>query len=191
MFYIIIILSAVFIISLCNFLCGYSASFWDILLYTGIGTVSIIAIDGIFAFLIRRLTPKSWYTPLAKVFSVTDKEAKFYRKIKIKSWKDKVPELGGFTNFSKGEIKSPDDSEYLARFLIEANYGVIIHIANAALGFLIAFIPFCSSASIWIPIFAVNFVLSLLPVAVLRFTSHTLVKLYKRSLRSKNKETVA
>ena len=62
---------------------------------------------------------------------------------------------------------------------------MIIHLANAALGFLIAFIPFCSSPSIWIPVFAVNFILSLMPVAVLRYTNHTLVALYERSEKKK------
>lgn len=184
MFYIIIIISAVLIISLTNFLCGYPASLLEILLNTSLGTIAVIAVDGIFAFIIRRLTPISWFAPLGKIFTVSDKEAKFYRKIKIKAWKDMVPELGGFTSFSKSEISDPNDSQYLARFLTESNYGVIIHIANALLGFLIAFFPFCSSPSIWIPIFAVNFVLSLLPVFVLRFTSHTLAKLYKRSLKA-------
>ena len=114
-------------------------------------------------------------------FTVSAKERKFYTKLKIKKWKDLVPELGLFTGFSKSEIKDSDDPEYLGRFLIESNYGVIIHIANAVLGFVIAFIPICSSPSIWIPIYVVNFVLSILPVAILRYTSHTLAKLYQRS----------
>ena len=105
--------------------------------------------------------------------------------MKIKKWKDRVPELGMFTGFSKSEIKSSDDPQYLGRFLLEANYGVIIHLANAVFGFVIAFIPFCSAPSIWIPIYAVNFVLSILPVFILRYTSCTLLKLYKKSLKTK------
>ena len=70
------------------------------------------------------------------------------------------------------------------KFLLEANFGVIIHLENALFGFLIAFIPPCSSPSIWIPVSAVNFVLSMLPVFVLRFTSHTLKKLYIRSKKN-------
>ena len=157
------------------------------LLFTAIGIVAIIAADGIEALIIRRLTPKIWYAPESKFFHVSERERKLYKKIKIKKWKDKVPELGMFTGFSKSEIKNADDSEYLGRFLLESNYGVVIHLVNAIFGFVIAFIPFCSAPSIWIPIYTVNFVLSILPVFILRYTSHTLFKLYQKSQRTKPK----
>ena len=101
--------------------------------------------------------------------------------MKVKSWVSLVPELGLFTGFHKDSLGSASDSKYLARFLLESNYGVVIHIANGILGFLIAFIPICSAPSIWIPIFVVNLILSLMPVAILRYNSHTLYKLYLRS----------
>ena len=144
------------------------------------GAVAIFAIDGILALAIRRLTPKRWYAPSVRLFRVSKSERDLYRAIKIKAWKDRVPELGGFTDFHKNKLESNSDSAYLERFIIEANYGVVIHLANAILGFLILFIPFCAAPTVWIPIFAVNFVLSLLPVAVLRYTLYTLFNLYDR-----------
>lgn len=154
-------------------------------LETTIYTVGVIAVDGLFAFLIRRLTPMKWYKPGRRIFSVSKKEKNFYNKIKIKSWKDKVPELGGFTSFHKNELSSSNDVEYLKRFIIESNYGVIIHVENALLGFMIFLIPMCSAPSIWIPIFAVNLVLSMLPVFVLRYVTHTLNRLYEKQIKSK------
>ena len=148
-----------------------------------IATVSIFALDGLLALVIRRLTPQKWYSPDKKLFAVSKKERNFYNKLKIKLWKDKVPEWGGFTSFHKDKLESPSDNEYLRRFLIEANYGVIIHIANAVLGFFILFIPFCCAPGVWIPVFTVNFILSLMPVAILRHTSYTLLRLYNRSLK--------
>ena len=79
-------------------------------------------------------------------------------------------------------LESCSDTAYLHRFITEANFGVAVHVSNAVLGFLIAFIPLCSSPTIWVPVFAVNFVLSLMPIAVLRYTSYTLLRLYNRSL---------
>ncbi len=149
-----------------------------------IGTVAVIAEDGISALIIRRLTPESWYHPKRRFFKVTKRERNFYNKIKIKKWKDLVPELGLFTGFSKSKVKSTGETEYLERFLIESNYGMVIHTANAFLGFVIMFLPWCSSVSVWLPIFIVNFVLSIMPVAVLRYTAYTLLRLYKRSNRS-------
>ena len=152
---------------------------------TVLGALAVFLIDAISALIIRRLTPKNLYLPSKKMFKVSKREKNFYRAIKIKAWKDLVPELGGFTSFHKDRLESKSDAEYLERFIIEANYGVIIHLANALLGFLILFIPLCSSPTIWIPIFAVNFVLSILPVFILRYTLYTLQNLYSRAAKRK------
>ncbi len=188
MLYLAIIIGGGIIIAILNSLAAFSFELLlKNLLFTAIGIIAIIAADGIEAIVIRRLTPKKWYGPDRAFFKVSDRERKIYTKMKIKKWKDSVPELGLFTGFSKSEIKSADDAEYLGRFLLESNYGVVIHLANALFGFVIAFIPFCSAPSIWIPIYAVNFILSILPVFILRYTSHTLCKLYKKAQRAKNK----
>ena len=187
MFYIIVITVATLVIAIANFFasgdCSY-ISLLSFLLKTSAGTLSVIAIDGIFAFLIRRCLPESLFGAERSFFTVSKKEFDLYRRLKIKKWKNLVPELGLFTGFSKKEIADSNDSEYLGRFLLEANFGVIIHLENAIFGFLIAFIPPCSAPSIWIPVAAVNFVLSILPVFVLRFTTHTLKKLYMRSKKN-------
>ena len=182
MLYLTIIIGGAIIIAIANTLAAFSLKLLlTNLLAVAIGVIAIIAQDGIGALIIRRLTPESWYLPGRRFFNVSAKERKFYTKLKIKKWKDHVPELGMFTGFSKSELRDMESPEYLGRFLIESNYGVIIHIANAVLGFVIMFIPICSAPSIWIPIYVVNFILSILPVAILRYTSHTLVKLYART----------
>ena len=182
MLYLTVIIGGAIIIAVANSIVGFSIELLlTNLLAVAIGVVAIIAQDGIGALIIRRLTPKKWYLPEKRIFHVSAKERKFYTKLKIKKWKDHVPELGLFTGFSKSEIKEAEDAEYLCKFLLESNYGVMIHIANALFGFVIAFIPLCAAPSIWIPIYAVNFILSILPVAILRYTSHTLSKLYMRS----------
>ena len=187
MLYLTIIIGGGIIIAILNSIAAFSLELLlKNLLFTAIGIIAIIAADGLEALIIRRLTPKRWYSPESKFFTVSERERKLYHKMKIKKWKDHVPELGMFTGFSKSEIKNADDAQYLGRFLLESNYGVIIHLANAVLGFVIAFIPFCSAPSIWIPIYVVNFVLSILPVFILRYTSCTLLKLYKKSLKIKN-----
>lgn len=187
MLYLTIIIGGGILIAIFNSLAAFSLEILlKNLLFTAIGIVAIIAADGLEALIIRRLTPKRWYAPESRTFTVSERERKLYQKMKIKKWKDRVPELGMFTGFSKSEIKSSDDPQYLGRFLLEANYGVIIHLANAVLGFVISFIPFCSAPSIWIPIYAVNFILSILPVFILRYTSCTLLKLYRKSLKTKN-----
>ena len=194
MFYLIIIFVSVILVGLCNLLFNLPVSVNDVLaVYFAVilGAVAAFLLDAISAFAIRRMTPKKWYLPSRKIFKVSKKERNFYRALKIKAWKDKIPELGGFTSFHKDKLESQSDAEYLERFIVEANYGVVIHIANALLGALVIFIPFCSSPSIWIPVFAVNFILSLLPVAVLRYTSYTLQNLHSRCVKKDaGKETL-
>jgi len=189
LFYILTILIAMILIIVGNSLFALPLEFSEILwlaLETTIYTVGVIAVDGLFAFLIRRLTPMKWYRPGLKLFKVSKKEKNFYNKIKIKSWKDKVPELGGFTSFHKNELKSSADEAYLERFIIESNYGVIIHLENALFGFLIMFIPcwllpYNHGFSVWFPVFLVNFVLSMLPVFILRYTNYTLQRLHAKA----------
>ncbi len=186
--YILVILIATVIIILANFFANGNLELTNLMwlsIDTVVGVIAIIAWDGLMAFLIRRLLPMSWFAPGKKLFQVSKNERKFYLSIKIKAWKDKIPELGGFTSFHKNELSSSNDIEYLKRFITESNFGVIIHLENAVLGFLIFLIPLCSAPSIWIPIFAVNFVLSMLPVFVLRYVTYTLNRLYEKQLKAK------
>ena len=186
MYYLIAIFISIIITIFVNLLFSLPFTVENLIQTAGavcIGAVSAFAIDGISALIIRRLTPRSWYLPNRRIFAVSKKEKNFYSKLKIKAWKDMVPELGGFTSFHKNKLESESDPVYLERFIIEANYGVVIHIANAILGALIVFIPFCNSPSVYIPVIAVNLILSTLPVFILRYTSYTLLRLYNRSIR--------
>ena len=186
MFYLIVIFIAMLLIIGANLL--FAATFTlEVILNMAfsvtVATVAIFLIDAVSALAIRRLTPQKWYLPEKMLFTVSKKERNFYNKLKIKAWKDKVPELGGFTSFHKDHLESQSDVKYLEKFLIESNYGVIIHFANGILGVFILFIPFCNMPSVWVPVFVVNLILSLMPVAILRHTSYTLLRLYQRSLK--------
>ena len=180
MFYITVIVIANILIAAFNALSG--SDFFSVLLQSALATVSVIAIDGIFAFLIRRL-PTKWFSADSKLFNVSKKESRIYRKRKINKWKRFVPELGGFTAFHKDRLQSASDADYLARFILESNYGVAIHIANAITGILLFLLPFCNSPSVALPVAAVNAVLSLLPVMILRANTPALQLLYKRSIK--------
>lgn len=190
MLYLTVIIAANILIILLNSLFSLPLELKDVLriaLSSIIGTASVIAVDGLEALFIRRILPEKMFCVKENTFNVGQKERGFYRKIRVNKWKNKVPELGGFTGFHKDKIKSASDSEYLARFILEANYGVVIHLVNAILGFVIAFIPFCGSFSVWFPIFIVNFILSMMPVAVLRNNTPSLKYLYFKAKKEEEK----
>ena len=178
MLYLIVIICGTLFVGVVDGL-FFSSSFFEGIVYATLTTVSIVAIDGVLAFVIRRL-PESWFSHGKTIFEVSKKEREFYRAIKINSWKDYIPELGGFTSFHKNELKSVNDSQYLARFILESNYGVMIHFSNAILGMLIVFLPFAQRLNIWLPIFIINFILSILPMMILRYHLPVLERLYCR-----------
>lgn len=182
MYYTATIAAANVIIILVNTLCA--GKLWQTALFSVLGTVSVIAFDGITAFLIRRL-PEKWFAPEKNAFKVFRFEKRLYSGLKVKRLASFVPELGGFTNFHKDKLESATDGDYLFRFLLESNYGVAIHIVNAVGGFVIGLLPFCGGAGIWLPVACVNFVLSMLPVFILRNNTPSLLFLYKRAQKQK------
>ena len=184
MFYLITISAATLLIAFANVLIDQayhlSAFGWHLLI-TVLGVVAVIAIDGLLAFVIRRM-PERWFLPEARMFSVGKREINFYRKTNINAWKKHVPEWGCFTGFHKDKMRHPNDSSYIGRFLLESNYGVAGHVAGSFFGFLIMLLPFLRPVTMALPIAAVNFVLSLLPTMVLRANTPSLRGLYRRNL---------
>ena len=133
------------------------------------------------ALLIRRCPLwKRYFTPDNAVFKVSKRERSFYRRIGIQNWKYSIPEFGLFAGAPKGNDIRREDTSYLGQCLTESHYGVAIHLSNALLGFLIIFLPWCATPTIAIPIALVNMILSLLPMAVLRFNTLPLLGSYRR-----------
>lgn len=189
MFYCITILACMAIIAVCNILFApFGLSVWQNILAVTFSTVAVIAVDGIFATIIRRAFPTKWFSHEKKIFQVSKKEQRFYDKLGIKKWKDKVLELGAFTSFRKNKVREPNNNEYISRFLLENNYGFIIHIACVVLGFLIIFmLPLKYALCFGVPVGIVNAVLNLLPAFILRYNTPKLMTLYKFNARKAQK----
>ena len=146
-------------------------------------TLAVIALDGLLAFLIRRL-PAQWFRSGKRLFLASRRECRLYVRLGIRRWKNKIPELGVFTGFHKNKVRHPEDNAYIARFILECNYGTVIHLAGALLGFLIVFLcPLAYAPWVGIPVAVVNFVLNLLPTFVLRYNVPKLEALYALNAR--------
>ena len=193
MFYLTVISAATLLIALGNFLGDgvYLGSAFGLqLLFVVLGVASVFAIDGLLAFVIRRL-PERWFLPEARLFSVEAWETKLYRRSGINAWKRYVPEWGCFTGFHKDKMRAPTDSAYLGRFLLESNYGVAGHVAGAVFGYLILLLPFLRPWSVALPVAVINMILSLLPTVILRYNTPPLRRLYRRSLQREAREREA
>ena len=194
MLYVVIILVAnLFVI------CGhliYSVSGGDISILEAVLTppfltVAVIAVDGLFAFIIRRL-PEKWFSVESRTSRVFKWESDLYRRLGVRKWREKIPELGMFTGFHKDRIYEPTNNEYLRRFVLEANYGAVIHFVCVPVGFLIMLlVPFERAISVGIPVVLVNAVLNLLPAFVLRYNVPKLISLMKLNERRAKKASEA
>ncbi len=139
----------------------------------------MVAWDGIFATLIRRAMPASWFSKDLWIYKVSKRECKIYEMLGIKHWKDKVLELGMFTSFSKKTVADPNNPEYIDRFILESNYGIAIHFWNFVLSFVpMLFFPHDIAMRFVLPGAITNALLSILPLMILRYNVPRLTRLY-------------
>ena len=184
--YLSIVFIAMILIAVFNIFfhaCGQSVLY--IILLVLIATVVEIIIDIFFASIMRWVVPKKFVGPdKNRLFPASKKEQRIYEKLGIKRWKDKVLELGAVTGFRKNKLGDTKDVEYVKRFILEANYGVLVHIACIVFGFAIIF--FCPKAFWWtvgLPIAIVNMTLNFMSNSILRYNLPKLHTLYKYNLK--------
>ena len=161
------------------------SSLTTFLLIIGV-TAYQFAIDGLFAMVIHWF-PNKWFEIDNKFYLVSNKERKFYEKIKIRQWKDKIWELGSLGGFSKKSLKSSTDKNYIKQFIIESNKGVLTHIIGCIAGFTALFVfPSGCLFNIALPICIVNLILNLPSLFILRYNTPKLHAGYKRLCRNEN-----
>ena len=183
MLYIIIILAMMTLITVFNVIFNPYSSWYIYILETIYFTVLVILIDGLVAFIIRKMNEKH-FDYHKKIFNATKNEIKFYEAIGIKKWKELVPELGQFTNFRKNKIDKPKDSKYLDQYILEACYGVIIHIVSSPISFIILLFDigiygYHSNLflTIALPVAITNAILILLPAFILKYNLVKLIRI--------------
>ncbi|MBO4251910.1 MAG: hypothetical protein J5911_04550 [Clostridia bacterium] len=182
MTYILTILFASIAIGAINYFFNFAAfdfNAWNIVLVVSVSVVAVIAIDGIFATLVRRAFPAKWFSVEKECWAAKKKECVFYEKIGIKKWKEKVIELGCFTSFRKNKIADPNNNEYVGRYILEANFGVAIHITGVILGYLVCLVFPKHWCFVGLPVGFVNMVLNWLPLMILRYNLPKLHQLYR------------
>ena len=172
------------------FLVNTGASALAVHLWGFLNPIAIIAVDGLFAFIIRHtFLPESWFAPEKKCYLASDRELAFYRSIGIKKWKDLVPDVGkAVTGTAKGSI-SGTNTDYLHQFLVETTYGEVIHIVLLLTGFIPCFFVYLLGGTtkllvtMLIPQGLVNVLLNLPPVFIQRYNRPKLLHMYQRQIK--------
>ncbi|MBR6807843.1 MAG: hypothetical protein IKM46_05605 [Clostridia bacterium] len=141
------------------------------------------AIDGLIAIIINKLPDRLFGVDKA-LFSVSPWEEKLYKRLRVRAWKDKVWELGWLGGFSKKRLLKPNSKEYMEKFIIECNKGVLTHRLSYPAGFLpMLFYPEVLAFSIALPVGTVNLLLNILPTLVLRYNTPKLKSVLLRMRR--------
>ena len=168
---------------------SYGYAYGSTLAYTALAVLLVILIDAVVAT-ICRLLPQSCADERKKIYAVSAGEKKFYEKLKIRLWKDKIPEIGHFTGFRKNKITDPKSVEYLNRFLLEACYGELGHFFSVFFGFLLLLL--FPLTNVWfaisIPVCIVNALLNLPSLFVLRYNSYKLRILRNSNLKKQERQ---
>lgn len=184
--YCLIIFICASIIAVCNAIFNKSMTLGYSIWSTVLSVVLVVLIDAITALIISRMNDKR-FNLQSKLYNISKKRSKFYEKLKIKSWKDKVIELGALNHFRKNKIKNPNNNEYLNKFLIESAKGIWVHLASMILGFLVIFLlPLKYAFCVGFYVAFVNMVLNLLPLMILQYNFPKLKVMIKYNERYNN-----
>jgi hypothetical protein len=186
--YLSIIGVAMLLISAVNIAFG-TATWYYVVIATIFCTALQFALDGTLATLIKIL-PDRWFGVDHPLYRVSDRERKWYKRLKVRSWKDKVWELGGAGGFSKKYLKEPENADYIEKFIIECNKGVLIHRLSYPVGFLAMLtLPNVCAFTIALPVALVNLFLNILPTMVLRYNTPLLIALLSRMRKKQTDES--
>ena len=191
MLYIIIIAVAMTVISTAVSL-ATQVSYFYVLGLTALAVIAVVLIDG-FTAAVCRLLPAKLANHEKKIFQVGAKEKKFYEKLKIRKWKDRVPEIGQFTGFRKNKLDDPKNPVYIDRFLLETCYGEIGHFTSFFTSFLLLLL--FPISKLWlpvaIPVAIVSALMNLPSFIILRYNSYKLEVLKKSAMKKLAREKQA
>lgn len=158
-------------------------------------TVLQFALDGLLAILINKM-PNRWFGVDNRLYHVSKVEMRLYQFLRVRHWKDKVWELGWLGGFSKKKLLSPEDPQYIERFIIECNKGVLTHRLSYPIGFLAMLtVPGAFVLGVALPIAIVNVFLNILPALALRYNTPKLkimlLRLERKQKRAAEAEAAA
>ncbi|MEE0839958.1 MAG: hypothetical protein U0M60_08925 [Clostridia bacterium] len=180
--YLSVIGVAMAIISAINIIFN-TATWYNVIIAVVLCTAAQFALDGLIAIIINKM-PDTLFSVSNPIYNVSELEQKLYKKLKVRNWKDKVWELGGLGGFSKKNLANPNSPEYIEKFIIECNKGVLTHRLSYPIGFLpMLFIPNVCACSIALPVAMVNLFLNILPTLALRYNTPKLHVMLKRMNR--------
>lgn len=151
----------------------------------------VLVLLGVICLLMRIMIPRNFWEKKLDIFRVRAWEMPFYKKIHIKQWKDKIPEMGKTGGFPKDHIRSTEP-EYMKRFIGETCFAEWMHFIVGAAGFTALALYPPRAYFFVLPIVIVNFILNLLPCLIQRYNRYRLSIVFEyREAVNKSDETTS
>ncbi|MBE5887148.1 MAG: hypothetical protein E7284_12220 [Lachnospiraceae bacterium] len=168
--YLSVISAAMLLISIENII--FNTAPWShVVILVVLCTALQFALDGFVAIVVK-IMPDKLFSVENPLYYVSEVEKNLYKKLKVRKWKDKVWELGGLGGFSKKNLVNPNSPEYIEKFIVECNKGVLTHRLSYPIGFIpMLFIPNVCMFTIALPVAVVNLFLNILPTLALRYNT--------------------
>lgn len=183
--YIVIITISASLIVLLNALlqsvCFVDLGLWNLILLVAGGVAIEFILDLIISAIVLVLPAKT-FKCFGKVYKW---EKKFYDKLHIKKWKDRIPVGKGpiGVGINKKNLDNTGDIAFLRRFIDECFKAEVMHFISMFVGFaLILIYPLKYALVVSLPIILVNMFLQALPFMVQRYNLPKLEILLKRNL---------
>lgn len=180
--YLTVIGIAALIISVFNV--AFETAAWYYVVVAVIWCIALqFALDGLIAIAINKM-PDRWFSVDNPLYEVSEFERELYKRLQVRRWKDKIWELGGLGGFSKKRFVEPNNPDYVERFIIECNKGVLTHRLSYPIGFLAMLtLSGVCAFTIALPVAVVNLFLNILPTLALRYNTPKLKNSLKRLKR--------
>ena len=134
------------------------------------------------------LVPKNLYMQDKKIYNERKFEATLFKKLKIKKWKDNVPQFLKIKNINKiKEENKQVDADYINFFIIETRRGELMHLLDIILGIIaMLFLPRHYFLRYSLPIILVWIFFNGLSIIIQRYNRPRLKKFLSRIEQNKN-----
>ncbi len=182
--YLCIIIVATFLLVLFNALfAGLGVSVWAIIMWSVLGVVLSIILDGIVVLAVRLSGERINID--GAIFKERKGERRLLERLGIRKWKDLIPEMGKkLKYFDKTTVAREVNSEYFRKFIHETCLAELMHIFSLIVApLLLVILPLKYLLNISLPIVLVNIFLNILPILVQRYTRPKLRIAYLRQLK--------
>lgn len=150
---------------------------------------AVILLPSLVCWIVIRLLPKKWFDGSAKVYRVSKSETKFLTNIKIKSWKDKIPNLAKIMYRNALENVDPKDTTFIKKLISESCYAESLHIACIITAVIALFCTITTKLflTMTLPIAVVFVIYNIPSILVQRFNRPRMQKQLEFIEKTKNK----